>query len=304
MSVQDEELSMAPIDLCVLTEPYLRDFQIQALEQAVNEADIEIPLVVVNDAEDTVVDPDIQARGANEPPGIDAVRLFFRVLDRDGAWALVYIEKKIAEWLGSTAASSRYTHIEDIPCLSDSEIRYVTPITDGSWSELPPETIRLIEERCDVVIRYGFGLLRGEILTATELGVLSFHPADIRQYRGLGAPQAWLDGRDVMGATLQRLNEEIDSGEIVAYKEVDVSECATLWEVFDALRALYPELLVEGIHNLRDPAAEITTPASLGPYYSTKSRRKLSFAGRTLLKNAIGRLRRATRARTHRSNGR
>lgn len=292
---------MAPSlnNLCVLTDPFLRDYEVRALEHASSEAEIEIPLVIVNDAVNPDIDPELKARVVNEGLGFDVICLFIQILNRDGAWALVYIEKKIAEMLGSTAEQSNYINVENVSCLSNSEIKYVTPVRDGDWSELPSDIVRLVEQNSDVVVRYGFGLLRGEILTATEFGVLSFHPADIRQYRGLGAPQAWLDDCDVMGVTLQRLNEEIDGGEVVAYKEIDVSECATLWEIYDALRDLYPELLTKGLFNLRDQSVEIAVPESLGPYYSTTSRRKLSFAGRTILKNIWGRIKRVMRHRLH-----
>lgn len=287
-----------PNKVCVLTDPYLRDHQAQSLERAIDEAEVEVSLVLVNDTPNPAIDPELVENVANGQLGIDAVRLFIQVLKRDGAWALVYLEKKLAEQLGSSAASSESIPVSEVSCFSNSEIKYITPIMDGSWSELPPDIVRVVRENCDVVVRYGFGLLKGEILTATEFGVLSFHPADIREYRGLGAPQAWIDGREGMGVTLQRLTEEIDGGEIVAYKEIDVSECVTLWEVYDALRNLYPELLVEGIFNLRDPSIEITAPESLGPYYSTTTRRKPSFAAQTILKNITGHVKRVMSGRT------
>lgn len=280
-----------PRKLCVLAEPYLSETEARSLEYAVDNAAIEIPLVVVHEPSDPDYDPELKAEAFDDGIGINTVRLFFEVLARERAWAFVIAEKRIAELLGLEAASSPSIDVEDVPCLSDSEFHRVTPIMDGNWAELPPDTVDRIRESCDVVVRYGFGLLRGEVLDATEFGVLSFHPADIRKYRGLGPPRAFLDGRDVMGVTLQRLNEEIDGGEIVAYSETDVSECLTLWEVYDALDEIQVELLAEGIATLRDPDAEPVRPESLGPYFSTESRRTLSFAGRILYKNVRGRIR-------------
>ncbi len=278
--------------LCVLADPYLQEYQVQALEATVTELGLDISLVVVNNPVDSRHDPDSEAAAVNGGLSLSTVRVFIDVLRREGAWAFAYVDKKIAEQLGSEAAASNRIPVEDVPCFGDADIQYVSPITDGNWSELPSQTVTEIGEHCDVVVRYGFGLIRGEILDTTEYGVLSFHPADIREYRGLGAPQAWLDDRDRLGMTLQRLNEQIDSGEIVAYKECDVSECATLWEVFDSVRGLQADVLIAGLRTLQDPSSEPTVPDSLGPYYSTKSLRKPSFAGRTILKNTTGRLQR------------
>ncbi len=283
-------MSQSPTDLCVLADQYLMRNEVRSLERAIEETGIDVPVVLVNDPVAPDIAPEAEANAINNPIGTDTLRVLFNVLKRDRAWTLVFAEKKIAEAFGSEAASTGRIHVDDVPSLSDSEIHYVTPKTDGNWVEIPPSSVDLVEARCDVAVRFGFGLLRGDILRAPEFGVLSFHPADIRLYRGLGVPQAWIDGRETMGVTLQRLNEEIDGGEIVAYRETDVSGCATLWEVYDALYDVKAELLAEGIENLRDPSFQPSVPESLGPYYPIDRRRRLSFAARTVLKNTTGRL--------------
>lgn len=277
-------------DLCVLADPYLRTDQVRSLERAVDETGITIPLVVVNNPVDPAIDPEMEASAVNDPIGFDTLRVLFDVLKRDRAWTLVYAEKKLAIELGLRGPSMSRVHVEDVPCLSDSDVYYVTPEVDGDWAELPQDAVDTVRERCDVAVRFGFGLLRGDVLRAPAFGVLSFHPGDIREYRGLAVPQAWFDGRDTNGVTLQRLKEDIDAGEIVAYGEADVSDCVTLWEVYDVVNDVKAALLAQGIRNLRDPSFEPKVPDSLGPYHSIEKRRNLSFAGRILLKNMAGRL--------------
>lgn len=298
---ESTSLSNSLTQLCVLTDPYLMEYQVRALETVVAETSIDIPLVVVNDPVNPDIDPETKAKAVNDRVGIDTIRVFVDTLNRERAWGLVLAEKKLAERAGFGTPSSRRVHVTDVSCLSDAEIHQVTPITDGSWSKLPPDTVELVQENCDVAIRFGFGLLGSDILHAPEFGVLSFHPADIRQYRGLGTPQAWLDGRDTMGVTLQRLGETIDGGEIVAYEETDVSECATLWSAYERLYELHATLLADGIRNLRNPSFEARVPESPGPYYSIQSRRKLSFVGRTLFKNIAGRIMHVTEEAVNRS---
>ena len=286
-------MAAPPKELCVLADRYLMANEVRTLENAVERTDVTIPLVLVNDPVDPDICPELKANAINGRLGLDTLRVLFEVYKRDRAWTIVFAEKKLAELFGSEMPSTERVHVEDVSYLSDSEIRYVTPEVEGNWEEIPSETVDLVRDRCDLGVRFGFGLLRGAILRAPDFGVLSFHPADIRQYRGLGVPQAWLDGRETMGVTLQRLNEDIDGGEIIGYEATDVSECATLWEVYETLYSVKEHMLSRGIENLRDPSFEPTVPESLGPYYSTKRRQRLSFAERTVRKNVIGRIRRA-----------
>ena len=72
---------------------------------------------------------------------------------------------------------------------------------------------RVKDLNCDVLIRCGKGILRGDILNAARHGVLSFHHADNRINRG-GPPGFWEVYRrqDTTGFTIQRLTEELDGG--------------------------------------------------------------------------------------------
>lgn len=280
----------SPNKLCLLTDPYLSDYEVRSLENAVNKRGIEIPLVIVNASEEVDYDPDIKAKSVNEGLGFNTAKLFLQVLSKERAWSFVIAEKKLAEILGIGCNPSKKIHMDNLSIFSDSSIKWVSPNMDGSWYEFSEDIIRQVQETSDVVLRYGFGLIKGAILDATEYGVLSFHPANLRRYRGLGPPKAFLDGANVMGLTLQLLTEKVDGGEIVAYDEIDINDCYTLWEIYDKLHKVQENLLCKGIENLRKSSNDIISPDSLGPYYSTKLRRDPSFATRILIKNFHGRL--------------
>ena len=65
----------------------------------------------------------------------------------------------------------------------------VTPIKKRFVHRFPAEAIEHIRgERLDVLIRFGFNILRGEILTAAKYGVWSYHHGDGDYYRG-GPPR-------------------------------------------------------------------------------------------------------------------
>ncbi|MBO68834.1 MAG: hypothetical protein CL398_11055 [Acidiferrobacteraceae bacterium] len=77
------------------------------------------------------------------------------------------------------------------------------------------EKIRALD--FDLLIRCGTGILRGEILSVAKHGIVSFHHADNRVYRG-SPPAFWeVFYRDeTTGFTLQQLTEDLDGGNVLA----------------------------------------------------------------------------------------
>lgn len=80
----------------------------------------------------------------------------------------------------------------------------------------------------DVVVRFGFRILKGEVLTVPRHGVWSYHHGDPARFRG-GPSCFWeiAQGERSVGVVLQRLTESLDAGEVL-YRST--SSCApTLW---------------------------------------------------------------------------
>jgi hypothetical protein len=65
----------------------------------------------------------------------------------------------------------------------------------------------------DVLIRFGFNILRGDILRSARYGVWSYHHGDNEFYRG-GPAYFWelLEGSPLSGVILQVLTEDLDGG--------------------------------------------------------------------------------------------
>ncbi|MFZ4521814.1 MAG: glucosamine inositolphosphorylceramide transferase family protein [Bacteroidales bacterium] len=93
-------------------------------------------------------------------------------------------------------------------------------VVQKGYSEYFNETDLTIirEQRLDFILRFGFNIIRGEILNAARFGVWSFHHDDEMIYRG-GPAGFWeiFRGDPVSGAILQRLTEKLDGG-IILYK--------------------------------------------------------------------------------------
>jgi hypothetical protein len=68
----------------------------------------------------------------------------------------------------------------------------------------------------DFIMRFGFGIIRGEVLQAARYGVWSFHHDDEEKYRG-GPPCFWEIYRNdkVTASVLQKLTDKLDAGVIL-----------------------------------------------------------------------------------------
>ena len=100
-------------------------------------------------------------------------------------------------------------------CLANVPSIVCVPQKKGKWSQYfssaDVDTIKSHE--LDFILRFGFGIIRGDVLNAAKYGVWSFHHDDEDKYRG-GPPAFWelYQNDPVSGAMLQRLTDTLDGG--------------------------------------------------------------------------------------------
>jgi hypothetical protein len=89
-------------------------------------------------------------------------------------------------------------------------------LTKSSDEILEGDVAAVRKADLDVVIRLGFRILKGGILSAARYGVWSYHHGDNTRYRG-GPPCFWevMEESPVTGTILQRLTEALDDGEVL-----------------------------------------------------------------------------------------
>jgi methionyl-tRNA formyltransferase len=258
----------------LLSGPALDNWTARALQRAVTEQDLSITHIVVNDA---------TAAGVAGSP-LSRVRRYYRTARQYGAWAPVSAWNTVfdpPEYLESQPL--------DAQPWADSarRIRCAPEPADGIGNELPDAVVEEVSN-VDVVFRFGFGILKGEILTAPDYGVLSFHHGDIRTYRG--APtHVWefLNDEPTSGVTLQQLTETLDGGRIVVFEPVDITDARTWQEVKRRKFRVSEGMLATAVARLGDSRFSPTGVTELGDLYTTPTARE---TGRILLKNARGRL--------------
>lgn len=128
---------------------------------------------------------------------------------------------KFVKLIESFVVKKFFDDFENIHDLSDSDFKKIK--IDGIWSKskfvlsIPLKDINVLKkEKFDVLIRTGSGILKGDILKVPKFGILSFHHGDNRIYRG-GPCGFWeaLNKDISIGFIIQRINEELDGGEVV-----------------------------------------------------------------------------------------
>lgn len=101
--------------------------------------------------------------------------------------------------------------------LSGIETIWVEPLVKGFIHRFPDEAVvRIRDKNLDVLLRFGFNILHGDILSAARYGVWSFHHGDNDRYRG-GPPHFWelVEEHPLSGVMLQVLTEKLDAGRVL-----------------------------------------------------------------------------------------
>ena len=82
----------------------------------------------------------------------------------------------------------------------------------------------------DVMLRFGFRIIKGGILGAARFGVWSLHHDDNRSYRG-GPALFWemYEGNVLSGTVLQVLTEQLDGGRVI-YRSIAATQFASLYK--------------------------------------------------------------------------
>jgi hypothetical protein len=136
---------------------------------------------------------------------------------------------------------------EQVKCAS---VLRVQPIQKGFVDRFSPEDIaRVRKANLDVLFRFGFRIIRGEILSCAKYGVWSFHHADNREYRG-APPAFWemYEGNPVTGSILQVLTEALDGGRVI-YRSLSATDFGSL---YSTLNPMYWKTAEFAMRRLRD----------------------------------------------------
>jgi len=116
-----------------------------------------------------------------------------------------------------------------------------------------PEAIEAMRQtRPDAIALVAFGaLLRKEVLELPELGCINAHASLLPKYRG-AAPVQWAiaEGEKVTGITTMKMDQGLDTGDILLKEEVEIRQDDTGGSLHDRLAPVAGELLVKTLAGL------------------------------------------------------
>lgn len=118
---------------------------------------------------------------------------------------------------------------DEVDLVTTAPVLGVTPLTTKYSDRFPPEALDAVAACApDVALRFGFRILRGDILSIPRHGVWSIHHGSDLEYRG-GPACVWevQEGNEVTGSIVQVLTESLDAGRVL-YRGFSATELVSV----------------------------------------------------------------------------
>lgn len=124
-----------------------------------------------------------------------------------------------------------------------------------------PEFVEILENIApDIIVVAAFGqIIPKKILDMPKYGCINIHASLLPKYRG-AAPIQWavINGEKVSGVTTMRMDEGLDTGDMILKEEVTLAPDETGGSLFDRLAEVGAKLAVQTLQALEDGTAEFT----------------------------------------------
>lgn len=124
-----------------------------------------------------------------------------------------------------------------------------------------PECIEYLRKyEADIIVVVAFGqILPKEILEMPKYGCVNVHASLLPKYRG-AAPIQWavINGERVTGVTTMRMDEGLDTGDMILKEEVTLAEDETGGSLFERLAKTGAELCVRTLKAIEEGTATYT----------------------------------------------
>ncbi len=123
------------------------------------------------------------------------------------------------------------------------------------------ECIAHLKEYCpDIIVVAAFGqILPKELLDVPPYGCINIHASLLPKYRG-AAPIQWtvLNGDVVSGVTIMRMDEGLDTGDMIVKEEVELAQEETGGSLFEKLSVIGAKLCVRAMQEIENGTAVYT----------------------------------------------
>jgi hypothetical protein len=213
-----------------------------------------------------------------------------------GKWPILLyrLYHRVDRKLHEAEEKSAFANMDTQKLLSGADLLEVTPIQKKYVDRFEEGDIEQIKSaKLDVILRFGFRVIKGEILNCAKYGVWSFHHDDSRYYRG-GPPLFWeiYERNPVSGTILQILDDSLDGGRIL-YRSRSATNFTSLyrnqnsiyWKTADFVIRRLAQLYAFGWDSITKLDTYNEANVYNKPIYRTPSNRQMLhfLAGRALL---------------------
>lgn len=152
---------------------------------------------------------------------------------------------------------------------------YHIPVLQPEKVKSPEAVAQLRELAPEVILVAAFGqILPKEILELPKYGCLNVHASLLPEYRG-AAPIQWavIDGKEKTGITIIRMDEGVDTGDMICSEEIEIAAGETGGSLHDKLAAAGGPLLLRAMEQVEAGTA-VYVPQNREAATHTKMLRK------------------------------
>ncbi len=119
---------------------------------------------------------------------------------------------------------------------------------------------KIIDLKPDIIVVAAYGqILSREVLDAPKYGCINVHASLLPRYRG-AAPIQWsiINGDEETGITIMKMDEGLDTGDIILQERIRISEDDTADSLFDRLAVLGGPLALKAMDEIEAGTATYT----------------------------------------------
>ena len=151
-----------------------------------------------------------------------------------------------------------------------NNIKYYNPVSLNNKDEL--EIFKKISPDIVIVVAYG-QIIPKIFLNLPKLGFINIHASLLPKWRGAAPIQrAIMNGDKTIGVSIMKIEEKLDSGPVLASKEIELKENATHGEIEKTLAVMGANLLLENLKKLKDGNLKFLNQVHGEATYAKKNR--------------------------------
>ena len=135
----------------------------------------------------------------------------------------------------------------------------LNPILQPSSVKDPEFADEIAALKPDIIVVVAFRILPPAVYTQARLGAFNLHGSLLPRYRGAAPIQrAVMDGEETTGVTTFFLEQKVDTGTIILQKKVSVHPNDTAGDVYDRLKDVGAEAVLETVQQIIEGTVEVT----------------------------------------------